>query len=100
MPKNAILCLGLAFAATLPNNPAWAAAAPLLKPAHLTCDSLTEPLGIDTEQPSFSWQLQDARSGARQTAYRIGIATKPTLLAGDNANSWKADVWDSARVSS
>jgi hypothetical protein len=28
------------------------------KPQHLTCDSLEHPLGIDSLQPMFSWQLQ------------------------------------------
>ena len=50
------------------------------KPAHLTCDSLVEPLGIDTEQPLFSWQLQDTAFGAHQTAYRLRIATSPAYL--------------------
>ena len=59
------------------------------KPQHLTCDSLEHPLGIDSLQPTFSWQLQDDGFAARQTAYRIEVATKPSLLSG------KPDVWDS-----
>jgi alpha-L-rhamnosidase len=65
------------------------------KPAHLTCDSLDNPLGIDSSQPMLSWELQDSGFGARQTAYRIEVATKPALLAGGKPN-----VWDSGRVSS
>jgi alpha-L-rhamnosidase len=64
------------------------------KPQHLTCDSLDHPLGIDSAQPLFSWQLQDDGFSARQTAYRIEVATKPSLLIG------KPDVWDSGRVAS
>jgi hypothetical protein len=64
------------------------------KPQHLTCDSLEHPLGIDSLQPMFSWQLQDDGFAARQTAYRIEVATKPSLLSG------KADVWDSGRIPS
>jgi alpha-L-rhamnosidase len=71
------------------------AASPSLKPAHLTCDSLDQPLGIDSAQPLFAWQLQDAGFAARQTAYRLEVATKPTMLA-----SGKPDVWDSGRVAS
>ena len=74
--------------------PVFAAIAPL-KPAHLTCDSLDRPLGIDSPQPLLSWQLQDAGFGARQTAYRIEVASTPTLLSGD-----KPDVWDSGRIAS
>jgi alpha-L-rhamnosidase len=64
------------------------------KPQHLTCDSLEHPLGIDSAQPLFSWQLKDDGFAARQTAYRIEVATKPSLLSG------KPDVWDSGRITS
>ena len=66
-----------------------------MKPARLTCDSLIEPLGLDDAKPLFSWQLRDARDGARQTAYQLQVATKPALLA-----SGKPDVWDSGKVAS
>jgi alpha-L-rhamnosidase len=65
------------------------------KPANLKCDSLVTPIGIDTLQPEFSWQLQDQRFGARQTAYEIQVATTPEL-----AISGKPDVWDSGRIAS
>ncbi len=80
----AIFCLAPAFAASLAG-----------KPAHLTCDSLTQPLGIDSSQPLFSWQLQDPGEAARQTAYRIEVASKPAMLTGS-----KPDVWDSGRITS
>src|SRR5580658_6755074 len=80
------------LAATLFIAPVFAAAPPL-KPLHLLCDSLDRPLGIDSPQPLLSWQLQDAGFGARQTAYRIEVASTPTLLSGD-----KPDVWDSGRI--
>ena len=92
MHKNPPHCLSLALAATFFLVPAFAAS-PLLKPAHLTCDSLDHPLGIDSSQPLLSWQLQDAGFAARQTAYRIEVATKPAMLSGG-----KPDVWDSGRV--
>ena len=63
------------------------------KPNGLTCDSLTNPLGDDTKQPSFSWKLQDSGRGAEQTAYEIMVSsTLEGLLNG------RADVWDSGRV--
>ena len=69
------------------------AAPALAKPAHLTCDSLVQPLGIDAERPRLSWQLQDSRMGARQTAYQLQVATKPGLLTNP-------DVWDSGKIAS
>lgn len=64
-------------------------------PVHLQVDNLDRPLGIDDGTPGFSWQLEDRTRGARQTAYRVLVATRSELLA--NAN---ADVWDSGRVES
>ena len=64
-------------------------------PAHLQVDNLNTPLGIDDPAPSFSWQLNDAASGARQTAYELSVATQRELLL-----SGKADVWSSGRVDS
>jgi len=34
-------------------------------PAHLQCEGMQEPLGIDITHPRLSWQLQDSRRGAR-----------------------------------
>jgi alpha-L-rhamnosidase len=64
-------------------------------PDHLQCEAMREPLGIDVAHPRLSWQLQDSRRGARQTAYEIRVASSPEGLAGD-----RADVWDSGRVES
>jgi len=71
------------------------AAAPPLKPAALRCESLKEPLGVDTAKPILSWQLQDASWGARQTAYQISTFTKAPASEGT-----KPDIWDSGRISS
>jgi alpha-L-rhamnosidase len=64
-------------------------------PVHLQVDDLQRPLGIDDSRPRFSWQLDDAAPGARQTAYRVLVATRAELLTDG-----KADVWDSGKVSS
>lgn len=65
------------------------------KPVHLTCDSLSNPLGIDDASPLFSWQLLDSRFGAHQSAYQLQVASNPESLAAG-----KADIWDSGRVTS
>jgi alpha-L-rhamnosidase len=65
------------------------------KPAELECESLVRPMGVDTERPNLSWKLHDPRVGAKQTAYRILVATRLLLL-----DSGKADVWESGRVNS
>ena len=66
-----------------------------MKPMQLKCDSLLDPLGIDSKTPMLSWQLRDDRFGARQTAYEIEVASRRALLNGE-----RPDVWDSGRVES
>lgn len=65
------------------------------RPVDLRCDSLHDPLGIDAERPQFSWRMEDTRRGAKQTAYRILVASSETKLANG-----AADIWDSGKVSS
>ena len=70
--------------------------APAPSPARATglrVEHLVDPLGIDVAQPRFSWQIADMRRGARQTAYRIMVATSRTQLAAG-----RGDVWDSGMI--
>ncbi len=64
-------------------------------PAALQIDNLINPLGLDNPTPQLAWQLNDTRRGARQTAYRIMVATSRELLIAG-----KPDAWDSGRVES
>lgn len=52
--------------------------------AHLRCESIVNPHGIDQAQPRLSWKMESARPGAAQTAYHIDIP----------------GVWDSGKVDS
>jgi len=56
---------------------------------------LRDPVGIDTPQPCFSWQIHHQQRGAAQSAYQIQVASKPELL-----RDGKADMWDSGKVES
>ena len=62
-------------------------------PVVLRVDNLKQPLGLDDGAPSFSWQLEDAVPGARQSAYEVQVATSEAGL-----RTGKANVWDSGRV--
>ncbi|NOY76684.1 MAG: family 78 glycoside hydrolase catalytic domain [Calditrichaeota bacterium] len=64
-------------------------------PENLRCEYVRNPLGLDAMQPRFSWEVQDTRRGAVQTAYRILVATRKDLLKKD-----QGDVWDSGKVAS
>ena len=75
-----------------------AAAAPLPRPSparavQLRVEHLATPLGIDAARPRFSWQMADARRGARQSAYRILVASSAAKVSPG-----AADVWDSGIV--
>jgi alpha-L-rhamnosidase len=61
----------------------------------LRCEYLSDPVGIDTLKPRFSWILACGERGQKQTAYQI-------LVAGSNDNLDKnsGDVWDSGKVKS
>ena len=65
------------------------------KPVKLECESLSTPLGMDAKQPLLSWKIEDARAGARQTAYQILVASSAEILARGGA-----DIWDSGHVES
>ena len=53
------------------------------------------PFGVELQRPRLSWRLQTDRTGARQAAYRIRVATSLDAL-----NAGGVDVWDSGRVAS
>jgi len=76
------------------SSAAWAASGADMMPTGLKCDSLVNPLGIDTANPLLSWKLQDRSWGAKQTAYEIMVSSKP------GGSGTKPDVWDSGRVAS
>ena len=65
------------------------------KPLHLQCEYQSNPLGIDTMQPRFSWIVGDSRRGAVQSAYQILVAENENKLKKD-----EGDVWDSKKVDS
>ena len=54
----------------------------------LTCETLTNPLGLDTPRPRLAWQLSADRRGVRQSAYQL------------TATSDGAALWDTGRVAS
>jgi alpha-L-rhamnosidase len=96
LPLRALIIVALlllACAITATPTPAYAASTSA-KPSHLRCDALSQPLGLDTPRPLLSWQLEDSRWSAKQTAYQITVYSKLPSSA-----TVKADVWDSGRIS-
>ncbi|WP_029904665.1 glycoside hydrolase family 78 protein [Prevotella sp. 10(H)] len=62
------------------------------KPQNLSCEHLTNPLGIDNPNPRLSWMINDPRQGATQNAYQI-VVGKDSLEVVNN----KGNMWDTGR---
>lgn len=63
--------------------------------SHLTTENMTNPLGLGTTVPRFSWQLSSEKRQVVQTAYHIMVASTPRLL-----ERGEADLWNSGEVKS
>jgi len=61
----------------------------------LRCEYLTNPIGLDVLNPRLSWHMKKDVRGARQSAYRIMVATRDELLLNDSP-----DLWDSGKIES
>ncbi|MDL2265999.1 glycoside hydrolase family 78 protein [Parabacteroides sp. OttesenSCG-928-G07] len=57
-------------------------------PEYLSCDHLIDPIGIDNPNPRLSWRLNDARTGAKQTAYQLFVDTDSLAVVGGRGNVW------------
>jgi len=85
------------FALLFPGILTAYAAAEQLAPAGLTCQLLSRPdLSVITARtPKFGWVVRDSARGARQSAYRIIVATSEGGIRGHIG-----DLWDSGKVRS
>ncbi|MDR1644198.1 MAG: glycoside hydrolase family 78 protein [Tannerellaceae bacterium] len=78
--------------------PGWAGETELptgLVPGSLECEYRTNPVGIGTERPRFSWKLIDPAHtrGQKQTAWQALVASDSLQLARG-----EGDVWDSGKI--
>lgn len=60
----------------------------------LRTEYLPNPLGIDSVAPRLQWRLESSERGARQTAYRVLVASSLKQLRAN-----EGDLWDSGRIS-
>ncbi|GAA4799322.1 glycoside hydrolase family 78 protein [Olivibacter ginsenosidimutans] len=54
----------------------------------LKTENLVNPIGIDVDQPRFSWQQQSKREGAKQVAYQVIVGTDSVAVANNRGESW------------
>lgn len=56
----------------------------------LKTEYLYDPIGIDVDQPRFTWQMEDRRQAARQTGYRIMVDTDSMKIVSGNGATWNS----------
>ena len=61
-----------------------------LKVSGLSCEYLTNPVGIDTQSPVFGWKIEADERGQLQSAYEILVATDENDLASGKRLLWKS----------
>ncbi|MDZ7342635.1 MAG: family 78 glycoside hydrolase catalytic domain, partial [candidate division KSB1 bacterium] len=60
----------------------------LAAPVNLRCEYQTNPLGIDTPSPRFSWNVKNLIRGQCQTAYQVLVSTESSKLLLENGDCW------------
>jgi len=68
-----------------------------LLPLELRCEYAVNPLGVDTIQPRFSWELESKQRQQMQSAYQILVASSAERLRDDTADKWDIGKVDSDR---
>ncbi len=63
--------------------------------ADLRCESLVNPLGLDTTEPHLSWRIEAKARGQKQTAYHVLVASSQ-----DRLDKGVGDLWNSGEVES
>jgi alpha-L-rhamnosidase len=95
MALRVVVGVAVVFAVVWAAGPAWAGEEGAMTVDRLRCEYRVNPLGIDANPPRLSWIVESGQRGAKQTAYRILVASTPEKLATD-----EGDLWDSGQVAS
>jgi alpha-L-rhamnosidase len=66
-----------------------------VKVQNLLTEDLSNPIGLQTPQPRFSWQLNSDTRNVLQTAYEIHVGTAASALS-----SGKELIWNSGKIDS
>lgn len=60
--------------------------------SELRTEGMTDPLGIHTETPRFSWQLQSSEYNVVQLSYRILVASDSSKLVSEEGYLWDSGI--------
>jgi hypothetical protein len=66
-----------------------------LSVTNLRCEYRKDPIGVDSHQPKFSWELLSSQRNVEQTAYRM-LVSPDSLSLQNNTGS----IWDSKKIAS
>ncbi|RZK81206.1 MAG: hypothetical protein EOO92_05415 [Pedobacter sp.] len=69
---------------------------PGLKVTKLSCENLVNPVAIETQHPTISWQLTSVHLSKTQKAYRILVASSIALLSKNQADYWDTHIVNSS----
>lgn len=64
----------------------------------LQSEYLSSPLAVGNANPLLSWRLKSGQRGKSQSAYRILVASKPSLLKVGQADYWDSGIVPSRRT--
>jgi alpha-L-rhamnosidase len=65
----------------------------LVQPGDLRVEYLSNPMGIDTDQPRFSWKLNSEERNINQKAYQLIVSTSRAETIKKNGQ-----IWDSGKI--
>ena len=68
------------------------------KVENLKCDHLSNPIGIDNPTPRLSWNLNDSRTGAKQTAYHLLVDTDSMAVVNGQGKMWNTQKMSSDNI--
>lgn len=91
----AALSMAAVFSVARAQEPSTPSAGAPRAPVNLRVEHRVRPLGLDEPAPRFSFELDDPRRGATQSAYELAVGTDPQALGRD-----EAVLWTSGKVSS
>ncbi len=69
-----------------------------ISPGNLKCEYLENPIGIDTKNPRFSWQIKSDDFGIMQEAYQIIGGTDSAKVKNGNGDMWNSGEIHSATI--
>lgn len=58
--------------------------------SNLSCENLSDPLGINTVKPRLSWKVTSKKNGTSQKAFQILVASDISLLEEKSADLWNS----------